>query len=48
MHSEAVNSELFDNLRLELRRGCLVVAVLAQLPPNIMAMLSVRHWPIKA
>jgi PadR family transcriptional regulator PadR len=31
MHSEAVNSELFDNLRLELRRGCLVVAVLAQL-----------------
>ena len=25
------NSELFDNLRLELRRGCLSVAVLAQL-----------------
>jgi PadR family transcriptional regulator PadR len=25
------NSELFDNLRLELRRGCLAVAVLAQL-----------------
>jgi len=24
-------SDLFDNLRLELRRGCLVVAVLAQL-----------------
>ena len=26
-----MNSELFENLRLELRRGCLVVAVLAQL-----------------
>ena len=26
-----MNSELFDNLRLELRRGCLVLAVLAQL-----------------
>lgn len=25
------NSELFDNLRLELRRGCLALAVLAQL-----------------
>jgi PadR family transcriptional regulator, regulatory protein PadR len=25
------NNELFENLRLELRRGCLVVAVLAQL-----------------
>jgi PadR family transcriptional regulator PadR len=25
------NSELFENLRLELRRGCLIVAVLAQL-----------------
>jgi PadR family transcriptional regulator, regulatory protein PadR len=31
MHTNAVGSELFDNLRLELRRGCLVVAVLAQL-----------------
>jgi PadR family transcriptional regulator, regulatory protein PadR len=31
MHTNGVNSELFDNLRLELRRGCLVVAVLAQL-----------------
>jgi PadR family transcriptional regulator PadR len=31
MHTNAVSSELFDNLRLELRRGCLVVAVLAQL-----------------
>ena len=26
-----MNAELFENLRLELRRGCLVVAVLAQL-----------------
>jgi PadR family transcriptional regulator PadR len=25
------SSELFENLRLELRRGCLIVAVLAQL-----------------
>jgi PadR family transcriptional regulator PadR len=30
MHSNG-NCELFDNLRLELRRGCLAVAVLAQL-----------------
>lgn len=26
-----MNTELFENFRLELRRGCLVVAVLAQL-----------------
>jgi PadR family transcriptional regulator PadR len=26
-----VNTDLFENLRLELRRGCLVLAVLAQL-----------------
>lgn len=26
-----MNSELFENLRLELRRGCLIVAVLARL-----------------
>lgn len=31
MHTNGTSSELFDNLRLELRRGCLVVAVLAQL-----------------
>src|SRR5208283_1999429 len=31
MHTNDANSELFDNLRLELRRGCLAVAVLAQL-----------------
>jgi PadR family transcriptional regulator PadR len=32
MHTNGeVTTELFDNLRLELRRGCLVVAVLAQL-----------------
>ena len=31
MHTNGANSELFDNLRLELRRGCLVVAVLSQL-----------------
>jgi PadR family transcriptional regulator PadR len=31
MHTNGANSELFDNLRLELRRGCLAVAVLAQL-----------------
>ena len=31
MHTNTASSELFDNLRLELRRGCLVVAVLAQL-----------------
>lgn len=28
---DAVSGELFDSLRLELRRGCLVLAVLAQL-----------------
>ncbi len=27
----SINSELFENLRLELRRGCLVLAVLAAL-----------------
>jgi len=27
----AMNHDLFENLRLELRRGCLIVAVLAQL-----------------
>jgi PadR family transcriptional regulator PadR len=27
----SMNSDLFENLRLELRRGCLIVAVLAQL-----------------
>ena len=31
MHTNGATSELFDNLRLELRRGCLVVAVLTQL-----------------
>ncbi|MEI9971524.1 MAG: helix-turn-helix transcriptional regulator [Ignavibacteriota bacterium] len=31
MHTNGTNSELFENLRLELRRGCLVVAVLVQL-----------------
>ena len=31
MHTSSTSSELFDNLRLELRRGCLVVAVLTQL-----------------
>jgi len=30
-HSSQPDPELFENLRLELRRGCLVVAVLAQL-----------------
>jgi PadR family transcriptional regulator PadR len=30
-NSTAVNADLFENLRLELRRGCLIVAVLAQL-----------------
>jgi PadR family transcriptional regulator PadR len=30
-HTGAADSALFDNLRLELRRGCLVVAVLAAL-----------------
>lgn len=30
-HSDSANPELFENFRLELRRGCLVVAVLAQL-----------------
>lgn len=30
-HSNTANTELFENFRLELRRGCLVVAVLAQL-----------------
>jgi PadR family transcriptional regulator PadR len=29
--AEAVGGELFESLRLELRRGCLVLAVLAQL-----------------
>ena len=31
MHTNGTNSELFENLRLELRRGCLAVAVLVQL-----------------
>jgi PadR family transcriptional regulator PadR len=31
MHTNGANAELFDNLRAELRRGWLVVAVLAQL-----------------
>jgi len=31
MHTNGVNTELFENLRLELRRGCLAVAVLVQL-----------------
>jgi PadR family transcriptional regulator PadR len=30
-NSTAVNADVFENLRLELRRGCLIVAVLAQL-----------------
>src|SRR5437899_9500929 len=31
MANSSNSPELFDNLRLELRRGCLIVAVLAQL-----------------
>jgi PadR family transcriptional regulator PadR len=31
MPTRTANSEVFENLRLELRRGCLIVAVLAQL-----------------
>src|SRR5437899_7029986 len=31
MANSSDSSELFENLRLELRRGCLIVAVLAQL-----------------
>jgi len=31
IHTNGAGTELFDNLRLELRRGCLVVAVLTQL-----------------
>jgi PadR family transcriptional regulator PadR len=31
MHTNGASSDLFNNLRLELRRGCLAVAVLAQL-----------------
>ena len=32
MPNSSINTaELFENLRLELRRGCLIVAVLAQL-----------------
>jgi PadR family transcriptional regulator PadR len=31
MHTNGASSELFENLRLELRRGCLAVAVLLQL-----------------
>ncbi|MBZ5681497.1 MAG: PadR family transcriptional regulator [Acidobacteriia bacterium] len=31
MANGTASSELFENLRLELRRGCLIVAVLAQL-----------------
>src|ERR1700737_5560379 len=30
-NSTTVNTDVFENLRLELRRGCLIVAVLAQL-----------------
>src|SRR5258705_13203252 len=29
--TSAIQNELFDSLRLELRRGCLILAVLAQL-----------------
>jgi PadR family transcriptional regulator PadR len=31
MTNGTTNAELFENLRMELRRGCLIVAVLAQL-----------------
>jgi PadR family transcriptional regulator PadR len=31
IHTNGAQSELFENLRLELRRGCLAVAVLTQL-----------------
>ena len=31
MHTNGANSEQFENLRQELRRGCLAVAVLVQL-----------------
>src|ERR1700727_3964321 len=31
MHSNGTSAELFENLRNELRRGCLAVAVLVQL-----------------
>jgi PadR family transcriptional regulator PadR len=31
MANSSVPAELFENLRLELRRGCLILAVLAQL-----------------
>jgi PadR family transcriptional regulator PadR len=31
MHTNGLNPEVFDNLRMELRRGCLVVAVMVQL-----------------
>ncbi|MGA9039232.1 MAG: helix-turn-helix transcriptional regulator [Terriglobales bacterium] len=31
VNSSGANVDLFENLRLELRRGCLIVAVLAQL-----------------
>lgn len=30
-NGKPVNADLFENLRLELRRGCLILAVLAQL-----------------
>jgi len=30
-NSNQLDAELFENLRMELRRGCLIVAVLAQL-----------------
>ncbi len=31
LRTVAMNAELFENLRLELRRGCLILAVLAEL-----------------
>jgi PadR family transcriptional regulator PadR len=31
VNSSNTNGEIFENLKLELRRGCLIVAVLAQL-----------------
>jgi PadR family transcriptional regulator PadR len=31
VNSSSTNGEIFENLKLELRRGCLIVAVLAQL-----------------
>src|SRR5687768_1038108 len=41
-NGEAMNSAIFENLRLELRRGCLILAVLARLRGELYGYTLVR------